>query len=149
MSGFFSPKYPSKYAGNVFKIKYRSSWELRFMEFCDVNAQIVQWVSETLTIPYHLQGKLHRYFPDFMIKVKQPDGSFESFLIEVKPKAQTKPPIPPNDLTDKKKVERYNESCLVYMKNMAKWDAAKVWCDARGISFVILTESELFERFSK
>ena len=46
------------------------------MVYCDRNEKIVEWGSEEFFIPYRspLDGKIHRYFPDFYVKVKTPRG---------------------------------------------------------------------------
>ena len=92
--GRYVPNKPQKYRGDYNNIVYRSSWERRFMLYCDRSDAIIEWGSEEIIIPYisPLDGRMHRYFPDFYIKVKQSDGSIKKMLIEVKPKAQCGPP---------------------------------------------------------
>ena len=70
--GIFRPKNPQKYVGDYKNIIYRSSWECRVMDFLDRNPDIISWASEELIIPYKspADGKWHRYFPDFLVKVK-------------------------------------------------------------------------------
>ena len=93
-SGRYIPKNPKKYKGDHSQVIYRSLWERRFMVYCDSSDSIIEWGSEEIIIPYlsPWDGKIHRYFPDFYIKTKQHDGSIKKFIIEVKPKAQCKPP---------------------------------------------------------
>mgnify|MGYP001255491249 CR=1 FL=1 len=69
--GKFNPQNPQKYRGDRTKIVYRSSYELKFMKWCDLNDNIKEWGSEEIAIPYRspIDGKIHRYFPDFYIKV--------------------------------------------------------------------------------
>ena len=64
------------------------------MFFCDHNQSIVEWGSEEVIIPYRCptDGRVHRYYPDFYIKVKSRSGPTNKYLIEVKPKEQTQPP---------------------------------------------------------
>ena len=71
--GKFIPQNPKKYNGNPENIIYRSSWELRCMKWFDDNENIIWWSSEELSIPYlnPIDQKMHRYFPDFIIKVKK------------------------------------------------------------------------------
>ena len=94
--GRYTPKNPKKYKGDYHNIIYRSSWERKFMVYCDNSDNILEWGSEEIIILYlsPWDGKLHRYFPDFYIKVKQASGNIKKFIIEVKPKKQTKPPKP-------------------------------------------------------
>ena len=92
--GLFKPKNPSKYKGNVNEIVYRSSWEKKMMIYCDTTASVVEWGSEELVIPYvsPWDGRYHRYFPDFYVKVKDRSGKLQKYIIEVKPKNQCTPP---------------------------------------------------------
>ena len=88
--GRYIPSKPRKYKGDPSNIIYRSLWERKFMVYCDRNDSILEWGSEEIIIPYRspLDGRMHRYFPDFYVKVKQKNGSVKKMLIEVKPKAQ-------------------------------------------------------------
>ena len=92
--GKFHPHNIKKYRGNYKGIIYRSLWELRFMRYCDSTSSILEWASEELIIPYRspIDGKKHRYFPDFWLKVKTAEGEIKESVIEIKPKIQTKPP---------------------------------------------------------
>ena len=75
--GIFKPNNPQKYKGNVKNIVYRSSWEKRFMNYCDRTREIIEWGSEELSIFYRgVDGKPHRYYPDFYMKVRQPNNTF-------------------------------------------------------------------------
>jgi hypothetical protein len=80
--GRYVPNKPQKYRGDYNNIVYRSSWERRFMLYCDRSDAIIEWGSEEIIIPYRspLDGKVHRYFPDFYIKVKQSDGAIKKML---------------------------------------------------------------------
>ena len=138
--GRYVPNKPQKYRGDYNNIVYRSSWERRFMLYCDRSDAIIEWGSEEIIIPYisPLDGRMHRYFPDFYIKVKQADGSVKKMLIEVKPKAQCGPPPIP-----KRKTKRFITEVRTWGVNKAKWDAAIEWCNDRGIEFKILTEDHV------
>ena len=138
--GRYVPNKPKKYRGDYNNIVYRSSWERRFMLYCDRSDAIIEWGSEEIIIPYRspLDGRMHRYFPDFYIKVKQADGSIKKMLIEVKPKAQCGPPPIP-----KRKTKRFLNEVRTWGVNKAKWDAAIEWCNDRGIEFKILTEDHV------
>ena len=48
--------------GNPTNIIYRSSWELRVMNYFDRNPNILQWASEEFSIPYRspIDGGRHR-----------------------------------------------------------------------------------------
>jgi hypothetical protein len=45
--------------------------------------------------------------------------------------------------TGKKSDKTFLNEVLTYEKNKAKWNAAKKWCQDKGLSFMILTEYEL------
>ena len=49
--GIYTVKNPGKYVGKGAP-RYRSGWELTFMMFLDSNDNIMQWASESITIPY-------------------------------------------------------------------------------------------------
>ena len=89
--GYYKPKNISKYRGDYRNIFHRSGLELKFMRYLDGNDSILKWSSEEIIIPYRspIDGKVHRYFPDFWVKTSQGET-----LIEIKPKIQTKPPKP-------------------------------------------------------
>jgi hypothetical protein len=138
--GVYKPLNPSKYLGDPMNIIYRSSWERQCMLFFDRNKDIIKWGSEEIVIPYRspLDNKLHRYFVDFVIKVKTADGKLETHLIEVKPFKQTKPPV-----VQKRKTKRYVNEVTTYLVNQAKWKAANDYCKDRLWKFQIITENEL------
>jgi len=138
--GKYQPSYPQKYKGDPTNIIYRSLWERKFMVYCDLNQNIIEWGSEEIALPYRspLDNRVHRYFPDFYIKVKESNGVLKKYLIEIKPKRQTTPPPKPQRQTKKYLYEAYE-----YAKNQAKWEAAKEWCADRGYEFKVLTENEL------
>ena len=46
LQGKYYPKHPEKYKGNAGEIFYRSSWELKFMEWCDSTKAVLAWQSE-------------------------------------------------------------------------------------------------------
>ena len=139
-SGRYKPTNSKKYRGDIDKIYYRSSWERRFMVYCDRNDKIIEWGSEEVIIPYRspIDGKIHRYFPDFYIKVKQQNGSVKKMLIEIKPYNQCQPPQIP-----KRKTPKFINEVRTWGINKAKWKAANEFCLDRQMEFKILTEHEL------
>ena len=140
IKSIFKPSHPRKYKGDARNINCRSSWERRFCNWCDINESILEWGSEEFWIPYlsPIDNRTHRYFPDFIIKVKESTGVIKTYVIEVKPKRQTKPPI------KKKRVSKsYIYEMKTYSVNQAKWKAADEWCKDRKIEFKIITENEL------
>ena len=138
--GKFHPRFPNKYKGNFSNIIYRSSWELTFMKWCDRNENIISWGSEEFSVPYisPIDNRIHRYFPDFIIKVKESSGQIKTYVVEVKPKKQTRPPKEP-----KRKTKSYLYECKTYAVNQAKWKAAEEFCTDRKMQFKIITEEEL------
>ena len=142
--GRYNPVNPKKYKGNPQNIIYRSLWERKFMVYCDTNDKVLEWGSEEIIIPYisPWDGKVHRYFPDFYIKVKQSSGDLKKFIIEVKPKKQTRPPKPVV-----RKTKRWINEVRTFGINEAKWKHATKWCKDNDMEFKILTEEELGIRY--
>lgn len=141
IQGFYSPVNPEKYAGNSKQIVYRSSYELRAFKWCDLTENIVSWGSEEGWVPYRnpMTGRIHRYFPDLFIKIKESNGDIKKYLIEIKPERQTIPPNP----TPKKKTKTWLNEMATYQVNQAKWEAAERFCKENGIIFKVITEREL------
>ena len=137
--GTFRPNNPSKYKGNASTIIYRSSWELRVMKYFDDNPNIIWWASEELVIPYKspVDNRMHRYFPDFVAKVKQKGGLEKTMVLEVKPEAQTRMPV------QKRKTQRFIQEAATYAINQEKWRAADLFCREHGWQFKVITEKEL------
>lgn len=138
--GFFKPKNPQKYKGNPTQIVYRSSWECRVMSFLDNNPSIIQWSSEEIIIPYlsPIDRKVHRYFPDFYIKVKDKNGRIKEMIWEIKPKKQSVQPKKQSRIT-----QRYINEVVTWGINEAKWKAAEEYCLDRGWQFKVLTEEDI------
>ena len=136
--GWFSPKNPKKYRGDPNNIVYRSSWELRVMKWFDEHPNIVWWASEELPIPYvsPVDNKVHRYFPDFIARVKQADKE-TTMVLEVKPYKQTQKP------TQKRQTKKFLQEVVTYAINQEKWRAADLFCKEHGWQFKLLTEKEL------
>ena len=138
--GKYYPSFPRKYKGDPTNIIYRSLWERKFMVYCDKNAKILEWGSEEIALPYispH-DSRVHRYFPDFYIKVQENTGKIKRYLIEVKPLKQTTKPKKP-----KRQTKGYIREAFEYARNQAKWKAAREFCADRKLEFKIMTEKEL------
>lgn len=140
-SGKFSPKNSNKYLGDPTNIWYRSLWERRVMVYLDESANVVEWSSEEIIIPYlsPVDNRYHRYFPDFFIRVRNKKGLLEGIVLEVKPLAQSKPPKIATRVT-----KRVIQEVMTYGVNEAKWKAADEYCKDRGWTFKVVTEKELF-----
>ena len=110
------------------------------MKWCDLNESILEWGSETTVIPYKspVDNKIHRYFVDFYIKVKNKDGFVKKYLVEIKPEKFTKPPEIP-----KKQTKQFIQEVFNYGINQAKWKDADRFCQDRGWKFLVLTEKDL------
>lgn len=133
--GAFTPKNLDKYVGNKLP-RYRSSWELTFMQFCDNNPSVQQWSSESVTIPYRdpLTGKSTIYLPDFLIIYLDKNMKRHVELIEIKPTNQM--------IKEKVGKNPYNQA--QYIKNQAKWAAAAAWCRQQGIKFRVINEHDIY-----
>jgi hypothetical protein len=138
-SGKFIPKNPKKYNGDPSNIIYRSTWEVRVMKYLDEHPNVLWWASEELHVPYlsPVDNKVHRYFPDFIVKAKDKTGTIKTLMLEVKPEKQTKMP------TQTKKTKKYLEEAVTFAVNQAKWKAADLFCKEHGWQFKIITEKEL------
>lgn len=137
--GRYRPSNERKYIGNPNNIIYRSLWERKFMQYCDLNENILEWASEEISIPYisPIDRKRHKYYPDFYIKYKDRDGKIKKSLIEIKPKKQTIEP------QQKRRSKSYMSEAKTYVVNQAKWEAAEEFCKDHMWEFKILTEDDL------
>ena len=81
--GKFKPSNYLKYKGDPTKIIYRSLWELKFMNWCDRNENILEWGSEEIAIPYisPVDRRVHRYFPDFYVRTRTRNGGIKRYII--------------------------------------------------------------------
>jgi hypothetical protein len=110
------------------------------MKWCDTNTSIEEWGSETDIVPYisPIDNKIHRYFVDFYMKVRDKEGRLQKYLVEIKPERFTKPPEIPQ-----RKTKKFVDEVLQYCVNDAKWKAAFEFCEDRNMKFMILTEKDL------
>lgn len=139
-SGKFSLKNTNKYLGDPTNIWYRSLWERRVMVRLDDDPNVIEWSNEEIIIPYlsPVDGRWHRYFPDFFIRVRNRHGIQEAMILEVKPLKQSVPP------PIKKRITRqYIQEVATYGINEAKWKAADEYCKTRGWTFKVITEKDL------
>lgn len=157
LKGFYRPKNKEKYKGRVDNIVFRSSLELQFMRYCDLNPAILEWSSEEIVIPYisPKDKKIHRYYVDFWIKYiseenetdkngivilenNKPKKKIKKALIEIKSADEIKPPKQPARITD-----TYKRKIATWLINMAKWQAAKNFATKYNMEFKIITEKQL------
>ena len=136
----YIPQNPDKYAGDPTNIIMRSSWETKFAAWCDRSPSVVKWLSEETVIPYvcPTDNRVHRYFVDFKVTIRDKNGRIQTYLIEIKPEAQTRPPEP-----QKKVTKRYLTEVMTWGKNEAKWKAADNYAKDRGWKFMVFTEKHL------
>jgi hypothetical protein len=139
--GRYTPISPYKYIGDHTNIIYRSLWERKFMIFCDTNESILKWSSEEIAIPYyfHIDKKMHKYFVDFVIQIKEKNNAIKTYLVEIKPFSQTIKPI------RKKTTKKYLREVLEWEKNKSKWASAIKYAKDKNWEFKILTEKDLFK----
>lgn len=143
--GFFRPEHPEKYRGDVSKIVYRSSWEKQFMiKYCDQNDNCLLWSSEEIAIPYFnpIDQKAHKYYIDFFCVLRQGDST-QGVFVEIKPENEQKKPVMPGQLVTEKRLTTYNEQMRNYIKNLAKWEAAKQFAEQRNMKFLVINEYDL------
>jgi hypothetical protein len=140
LQGKYIVRNKKKYMGDYNNVVYRSSWELKFLAWCDNNPNVVEFSSEEIVIPYKspVDGKYHRYFVDCFVKVKDKSGNVKSYLIEIKPKKQTKEPQQQRRVT-----KRYITEVTTWGVNQAKWKAATEYCLDRNWEFKLITEDHL------
>lgn len=152
-TGTFTPSNPEKYKGDASSIIFRSSWELSFAKFLDQNPNILEWSSEEIVIPYikFTDKKVHRYFPDFSVKIKDKNGDIREEIIEIKPRKEWVPAMVivesnfkqmPSDKSKNPKTKLHNQ--ITALINASKWAAAIKWCEERNMKFRVIDASELF-----
>lgn len=148
--GYFDISRSSKYdnATNEPCI-YRSSYEYKFMYWCENDTYVKSWSSEPFAINYTclLTGKTRKYWIDFVVKTIKS----EVWLIEVKPlkevneakafgakyKALNSSPV------EAKRLIAANKTAA---KNWSKWQHAKKQCEQQGFVFKLVTENFLNKR---
>lgn len=101
-------------------IPYRSTWEKRVVEILESDETVISFKFEPFRIPYYLEGSTRdfkRYYvPDFLVEYS--DGS--KVLVEVKPE------------------------CFVgAAMNVAKFAAAREYCEREGWAFEVWTQKKL------
>jgi hypothetical protein len=137
--GTYTVKNTAKYVGKGTP-RYRSGWELTFMLFLDSNDNVLQWASESISIPYRnpLTGKQSMYVPDFLVTYRAPNNTTRAELIEIKPKKQS--------LIESKMSA--NERAIVAV-NYAKWDSATKWAKRNGLTFRVINEDMIYHQGNK
>jgi hypothetical protein len=134
--GNYLVRNPGKYVGKGTP-RYRSGWEMTFMMFLDSNDNVLQWASESISIPYRnpLTGKQSMYIPDFLVTYRGRNNTTVAELIEIKPKKQS--------LIESKATDR--DRAIVAL-NYAKWDAATKWAKRNGLTFRVINEDMIYHQ---
>lgn len=143
--GKFKPQNLNKYVGNPDDIWFRSSWEYKFMIYCDSKKEVLKWGSEVITIPYYdKDGNKRRYIPDFYMETadKNTEGLINKWLIEVKPFKETYEPVIPKNISEKK-YKKLEYDLKTWWKNSHKWAFTIEWCKERDMKFRLVTEKQL------
>lgn len=137
--GSYVIKNVHKYVGKG-SPRYRSGWEHAFMRFLDNNEHVVNWASESISIPYRnpITGKQSMYVPDFLITYRNKNNQLIAELVEIKPKKQS--------VIESKMSARDGAVVAV---NYAKWDAATKWARRNGLTFRVITEDDMFRNGKK
>jgi len=134
---------PKKYLGDPTVIYWRSSWEYKLYFYLDNEPRVLKWNVEGMTIPYEIEtnGKWTtcRYHPDAYAEIQKLDGTINTVALEIKPEAETIPPVYPKRVTAKS-LENHEYRLKLFIRNMSKWKYAKEYCNKRGIEFWLLTE---------
>lgn len=141
--GKYTLSNPAKYNGDPNNVVFRSSWELKVFRWCDLHSSVLEWSSEEDSIPYRspIDGRIHRYFPDLLITIKDKKGDVKTFLVEIKPKSQTK--LPRKRTHRGSPTKKYLQEVQTYAVNQAKWESAQKVCEHRGWEWKILTEDDI------
>lgn len=127
--GIYTPLNPYKIISITNKqnkglLIYRSSWELKFFKFLDLNPNVTRWSSEPFGIKYFnsIKNRESRYYPDFYMQYNSVD-----FLVEIKPNSQC---------PGSKARSVYDSVSQII--NESKWKAAQDFCEINNMKFVIL-----------
>lgn len=157
--GYFKPKNPKKYVGDLGKIIYRSSYELQLFTELDLDFKVIRWQAEPewCKVSYvdPTDGKRHTYYPDVFCE-KLVKGEKRRFLIEVKARTYITPPKKPqtkptwsklSQAERVRKIKSYKNHLRRYIKNMAKMKAAKKNCERHGWEYMFVTETYLKRKY--
>ena len=110
----------------------------------DNESRVLHWNVEGMTIPYEINENGHwetrRYHPDCYAEIQKLDGNIRKVAIEIKPHAETEPPVMPKRITAKS-LENHEYRMKLFLINFNKWKAAKEFCTRRGIEFFVMDET--------
>ena len=123
--------------------RYLSSWELTVFKTFDHNKNVIKWGAEVVVVPYFsvADDRNRRYMVDLYVEYITKSGEKRKELIEVKPFAQTQPPVKKG----RKKKSTFLKELYTFQVNTDKWKAATKYAKQRGMVFRILTEKDIFK----
>ena len=144
-------------------VYYRSSWELKIMNWLDGSERVTKWGAECITIPYQMthfdngdvRVKTHNYYPDFYYEMSLNDGITKKVIAEVKPKKEFNMVVllqegkleVPDASTKVKRLKNFEYDLKMAQKNRDKWNTMIRFCDKKGWEFIVITEDHL-KRFN-
>ncbi len=142
--GVYIPENPKKYIGSK-PPEFKSLWERYVFYWCDTNTTVVKWGYECIVIPYiyAVDSKKHMYHVDLYVEIMDERGVIKKWLLEIKPLEDRTAPKEPKSKS-KKALDRFKFKAETFIKNMNKWDAARLYAKQRGMTFKILSENEIF-----
>ena len=160
--GYYKPTNPEKCLTQI--VIYRSGWEAKFCQWCDLNPNVVRWASEPIGIKYlnpisnmeycmknglnpndpH-NWKVCNYYTDFWIELQDSNDPtiIKRIFIEVKPFDQTQCPKPLSESASLKERKAFNKAAETYLVHQQKWSDDKKYFNERGADFMVITEKSL------
>jgi hypothetical protein len=78
------------------------------------------------------------YVPDFIVVYRGPNNTTKAELIEIKPRNQS---VVESTMKDSQRA--------IVAVNYSKWSAAQKWARQNGLSFRVITESDIFSQGRK
>jgi hypothetical protein len=144
--GYYKPKNPNKFVGDITKLIYKSSYERKYMIYCDMDPNTLRWGYEAHRIPYYnpVDKKVHTYIVDFWTEEKNEENKVIKYLIEVKPDKRLYQPVLNEKRKTAKSINYHNEEKFEYIKNFSKWKYAAAYAKKNGMEFRVVTEKSKY-----
>lgn len=139
MQGYYLCKHPEKYVGDLSKIVFRSSWEFKFLRWCDNTDSVLRFASEPMSIPYMnpIDRKVHQYFIDFWVEMIDAEKVVTRWLVEIKPERNLMMPKEPKVMSGMALKNHVSQVKRV-VQNIAKCQAAKNYAAMQNMKFMVL-----------
>lgn len=142
--GVFNVSESKKYvASDSGECVYRSSYEWRFMKWCENNPNVKNWTSEPFSVPYldlSNPNKTRNYWIDFVVWMN--DGS--CLWVEVKPFTQVQAA---NNFGKQYREYEKSQDKLAFANyhkteamNYSKWTHAEKYARDKNAKFMVITE---------